>query len=233
MKKTLILLIGIVALSAVAVAQNVGTTTTSITCDASGIGGQAGPPVVPPGANAGACSVQGQTMLIATVPEGLSINVPNEIDFTLIPNTVTGNIGSQPLTINTAWNLATYNTATTSYDPMGYSTVYVDAWFDDSLAGALSATDGSGNVIDFATVMGTIGTGGPLTAFGVTPANNPALSAKTYAFPVDVYTVDSTTGVGSGVDVVNLYIDTTAVMPPSLAPPAVYKGYVFTTAAAL
>ena len=233
MKKTLIMLVGIVALSTVAFAQSgPGTTTTSIACNATGIKG---------GTTEGTCSVTGQTLLEAVVPEGLSINVPNEIDFTLIPGTLTGNPGNQPLTINTSWNLVAYDATNKDFVPTGYSNVYVDSWFASDVA--LSATDGSTNQILASDVWGQLGGGGTMTAFvantpyittGSTLAQAWNLTSVANVFPVDVYTVDSTTGVGSGTDVVNLFIDQrTNQAQPLASPTAVYKGYVYTTATAL
>jgi len=216
MKRSLLILVGIVALSAVAFAQNNGTTTRSVACDGSDIG------VTP------TCTVQIGTLLQAVQPEGLTLTVPNEIDFTIVPGQL--NIGNKPLTAVTSWNLA--NSLTAGPDQGGYTYVVVDSWFVDD--NALTATDGSGAVIAAEQIIGQIGNSGPQVAFVANTPYNSALTSQNL-FPLYKVPVDAT-GIGSYTADLNLYIDArtgTTPIPVLTSPTAVYQGTVYTTAAAI
>jgi hypothetical protein len=73
--------------------------------------------------SAAPCMVDGVTNLVAVYPEGLSLTVPVEIDFTLIKDQI--NWGNQPLTTTVVWNLASSPQGSAN----GYSQLYVDAYF--------------------------------------------------------------------------------------------------------
>jgi len=76
------------------------------------------------------CMVDGQTLLVANFSESLSIQVPNEISFNLIPNQL--NPGNKPLTAITSWVL----------DPT-YSEIWVDAYFKDATNSMLPSFPGT------------------------------------------------------------------------------------------
>ncbi|MCL2659555.1 MAG: hypothetical protein FWD64_03435 [Acidobacteriaceae bacterium] len=113
MKK--ILAVAAISLLATSVAfgQAAGTTTTSTPCDSP--------------ATAAGCSVDGQTLLVASYQEGLTLTVPNQINFALVPGQL--NQGSQPLTAVTTWVL----------DPT-YTNIWVDAFFKDAV-NSMTASD--------------------------------------------------------------------------------------------
>ena len=213
MKKTLLALIGVAALSTVAFAQNNGTTTTSVTCN---------------GTNN--CTVQGQTLLQAIKPEGLTLTVPNEIDFTIVNGML--NIGNKPLTATVSWDLTKANAGGSNY-----SNVTATAWLasDD----ALTSTDGLGSVIPSVDLVGQVGNNGPQTPFDGTAGSfaNPDTNVTSpFVFPI--FEVPPTTNSADGgvtgqfsADL-NLYIDSRTDTFPALDAPFVYQGMVYVTASA-
>ncbi|MCL2659745.1 MAG: hypothetical protein FWD64_04415 [Acidobacteriaceae bacterium] len=221
MKKSLLVLAGVLAMSSVAFAMDNGNTTTSTSCDASGAQSASVPTAAP------TCSVQGQTLLQAVEPEGLTLTVPNEIDFTIVPGML--NIGNKPLTALTTWNLADAGTS------FGYTQVLVDSWFaiDDPAGVAMQATDGSTSAVYVNQIVGQIGNSGPQVAFGAATPYNTYVLGSAAAFPVYSVPVGAD-GIGTYTADVNLYIDARSVTPPVLSSPtAVYQGIVYTTAAAI
>jgi len=212
MKKSLLALVGFAALSAVAFAQNTGTTTTSANCT-----GEIGTDL---------CEVQGQTLLQAVKVEGITLTVPNEIDFTLVDGQL--NPGNQPLTATTTWDLSSVT---------GAANIAVTAWFASS--DAMSPTDGSGDTnapIQASAIIGQIGNNGPQLAFGAgTPYVGSSVSS---AFSLPLYEVPPTSnstapGVGSFTENMNLFVDSIHNQYAPLAPGAVYAGVVYITAEVL
>ncbi|MCL2661436.1 MAG: hypothetical protein FWD64_13090 [Acidobacteriaceae bacterium] len=208
MKKSILALVGVVALSAVAFAQNSGTQTTAKDCT--------GTPT---------CSVMGQTLLQAVKVEGITLTVPNEIDFTLVDGKL--NQGNQPLTATVTWDLSQASGTYTNID--------CDAWFDT--AAAMTATDGSGQIIPSTAIVGQIGGNGPQLHFGDAAPYNTSLTAFDSAFPifsVPTTTNQSASGTGGSYSAnVNLFIDSITDQYPALGPGAVYAGVVYVTAAAI
>jgi len=213
MKKSLLALVGVLALSSITFAQS-GNTTTATNC------------------TGGPCTVQGQTKLQAVKLEGLTLTVPNEIDFVLVDGQL--NPGNQPLTAATTWNLVD-NTGTAIGS---YANIVVDAWFQGP--DAMPATDGSGNVIPAVNIVGQLGGSGPQLHFGDAPPYNPNLAVTDYDFPI--YNVPVTTNSPDGTSAIgnysldlNLFVDSIAAPAPfpALMPGAVYAGIVYVTAAAI
>jgi hypothetical protein len=157
--------------------------------------------------------------------EGLTLTVPNEIDFTIVDGMLAP--GNQPLTAKTTWTLA----------PGAYTNIAVDAWFATP-AQALTASDGSGNAIDASLVVGQINGNGPQAGFGAaagTPYNS-TIAASAAAFPMYEVpvTTNNLTGTGWFSSNLNLFIDSrTTTIPVLTNPTAVYSGYVYVTASAI
>ncbi|MCL2658991.1 MAG: hypothetical protein FWD64_00540 [Acidobacteriaceae bacterium] len=214
MKKSLLILVGLVALSAVAFAQNpvvTGTTVYAKNCTGA--------------AGTDPCTVQGSTLLVASKIEGITLTLPNEIDFTLIKGAL--NKGTQPLTAATTWDLSSYTDVTS---------IVVDAWFETN--DAMTATDGSGATILATDMVGQIANAGPQLAFSATntPYNSNlagyAAVLPMYSVPPTANSSDNGTSGWFSVDM-NLFVDTTVNNPIALAPGAVYTGVVYVTAAAI
>lgn len=117
MKVRNLLAVVVLGASSVALAQGptgwaAGTTTTSVDCS----GATAG---VPAAGTMAPCSTDGQTLLVATFQEGLTLTVPNQINFALVPGFMAP--GSQPLTATVKWTL-----------DKSYTDIWVDAFFKDA-----------------------------------------------------------------------------------------------------
>jgi hypothetical protein len=229
MKKVLFALAGIVALSSVALAQSAppilptgGTTPWSTPCDGAA-------PTAP--ATGSTCTVTGYTTLVATKVEGLTLIIPNEIDF----NIASGqkyNAGNQPLTATTIWDL-------TNATSGGYTFVAVTAYFQTTTA--LTANDGSAAIIPASQIIGKLD-GGPEVRFDGSAANfalpDANVTAAQLANGVPMYEVPVTTGGTDGIHGtasynMNLYIDDTGATIAPLSGAFVYQGTLWVTATAL
>jgi hypothetical protein len=197
--------------TSVAFGQATGTTTTSTPCNTSGTA---------PTVTAVGCNVDGQTLLVATYQEGLTLTVPNQINFALVPGNL--NPGSQPLTAVTTWVL----------DP-SYQTIWVDAFFK-SQTNVMTASDPGtmGGNIDAANIFAQQNGLGGTTPFDITLSNvdpaDPIASATGVnadvqaTFPIKAIDLSATTAtaipvaggttmnafLGSDSSYLNLFIDT-------------------------
>jgi hypothetical protein len=215
MRKVFLALTGVLVLSAVAFAQNLGTTTTTKSCTG----------------DAEDCTVQGQTILQAVKVEGITLTVPNEIDFTLIDGEM--NPGNQPLTASVTWDLSAWDGP--GGGPTAATNIICDAWLGD--VNAMVPTDGSGSQsITADALFGQINGNGPQAPFALDQSYNDALLSE-YAFPIFKVPVD-TGSIGSSTGHyslnVNLFVDSIHNTYDVLSTPgAVYAGVVYVTAAAI
>jgi hypothetical protein len=233
MKKVLFALVVVVLLATVASAQmpvitpTGGVTPWSKACTTA----------APASPAASACTVTGYTTLQAVKVEGLTLIIPNEIDFS-IANGQKYNAGNQPLTATTIWDLS--NSATT-----GYTNIVVTAWFQNPLA-ALTASDGSGSLILPSQIIGKMGGNGAEVTFDGTAAPFQLAGANytdanvTATNAVGMYMVPTTTGStdggisGTASGSMTLYIDDSGTTPIApLAGQYVYQGTLWVTASAI
>ena len=214
MKLRNLLVIAAVVLLATSVAfgqiASAGYTTTTVTC----IGATAGAPVAPA---TPACSVDGQTLLVANFVEGLTLTVPNQINFSLVPGYKAA--GSQELTAVTTWFLDT-----------SYTDIWVDAFFKDAVNTMTPSDPAMGMAIPATAILAQQNGGGGTSPFDITKALANPLDPITWEpdvmalFPIkniqlagstQVTTINGTsTGfVGQDSSYLNLWIDFTPSGP--------------------
>jgi hypothetical protein len=178
--------VAILGATSVALAQS-GTTTTTNPCTAG------------PGVN---CTVEGTTKLVAIYPEGLTLTVPNQINFVLIKDQL--NQGNQPLTAAVTWTLTG-----------AYTDLFVDAFFKEAEP-LLASSSAMGANIPFGSIeasqngLGGTAPFGPnlLDATDPLTATDPTFAGM--AFPILHTTLSGTAPTGSAAPYLNLYIDMTS-----------------------
>lgn len=167
------------------------------------------------------CYVDGQTRLVAVYPEGLTLTVPNEIDFVLIQDQI--NWGNQPLTAVTTWNLG----GTTQGVAGGYSELYVDAFFKEAEPLTPNSPSQGGNIPASSFVGSLNGMGGNQAFDGSQLDSNDPMLAPAFdaggfhQWAMPVYQVALTSGAtgnysGNNTTTVKMGIDftsTSAIYP--------------------
>jgi hypothetical protein len=191
----------------VALAQN---TTTTVGCGPTDgtapVAPATGPNTAPTGIPA--CHTDGKTLLVATFQEGLTLTVPDQINFALVPGTQSP--GDKKLEAVTTWYLSA-----------DYSDLWVDAFFTSAYP--LLASDPSmqldGNPgLPYQAVLAQQNGLGGTNAFDIAQlaATDPVAnedSTITAAYPISHVSLASGNNVGSDDSYLNLFIDFTTTGP--------------------